>query len=377
MKVFHCTHCDNLVFFENATCVRCQRTLAYLQDRELIGALDPLPDGRWQCTIGGQQPVYRLCDNYTRENVCNWAIPEEDTHSLCYSCRFTLLLPDLGQPTNRAAWYKLEVAKRRLLYTLVRLGCPPVNKEDDAEKGLAFAFLADTSELATKPLLTGHANGTITINVAEADDVERERRRQQLHEPYRTLLGHFRHETGHYYWDRLIQDRPAIEMFRKYFGDERKDYEQAIRDHYQRGAPPDWQSHFVTAYAAAHPWEDWAETWAHYLHIVDTLETAVGCGLAVRPHRSDEPKLKDGPDPTVRDGQSFDQLVESWFALTYVLNNLNRGLGLPDGYPFVLSPPAVDKLRFVHSMLNTDPGDYSRSLAEVRDMRVTANCTIG
>ena len=88
--------------------------------------------------------------------------------------------------------------------------------------------------------------------------------------------------------------------------------------------------------------------------MTDTLETAAACGLSLRPPRADEPSLKRRP----ADGQpraSFDRMIDDWFPLTYVLNNLNRGLGLPDGYPFVLSPPAIEKLRFVHETIKDTP----------------------
>ena len=229
-------------------------------------------------------------------------------------------------------------------------------------------------------MLTGHADGVITLNVAEADEVERERRRLRLHEPYRTLLGHFRHEVGHYYWDRLIKDSPLIDDFRERFGDERQDYDQALQQHYDQGPRIDWQQQFVSAYASVHPWEDWAETWAHYLHMTDTLETAAACGLTLRPRRADEPMLKSPPPalPATRFA-AFDRLIDDWFPLTYVLNNLNRGMGLPDGYPFVLSPPAVEKLKFVHETLNagTTSGsspysDFSPSLRGQRQLNETS-----
>jgi hypothetical protein len=282
--------------------------------------------------------------------VCNWGLPADDPHALCESCRLTRVIPDLGVPGNKEAWYKLEVAKRRLVYTLLKLGCPVRNQTDDPERGLAFEFLADTPDPNDAPVLTGHANGVITLNIAEADDAERERRRIQLHEPYRTLLGHFRHESGHYYWDRLIAGTPQLDPFRGRFGDERADYAAALKAHYDNGPPTDWRDRFVSAYAAAHPWEDWAETWAHYLHMIDTLETAADCGLSLRPSRKDEPTLKAVVPPD-SPRASFDRLIDAWFPLTYALNNLNRGLGLPDGYPFVLSAPAVDKLRFVHEVV--------------------------
>ena len=203
-------------------------------------------------------------------------------------------------------------------------------------------------------ILTGHDNGVITINVAEADDAERERRRLQMHEPYRTLLGHFRHEVGHYYWDRLIKDSPRLEAFRAVFGDERKDYAQALQEYYQQGPPANWQQQFISIYASSHPWEDWAETWANYLHMTDTLETAATCGLMLHPGRKDEPTLP--APPKAGPNTSFERLLEGWFPLTYVLNNLNRGLGLPDGYPFVLSTPTLDKLRFVHDTVHAAAG---------------------
>jgi hypothetical protein len=347
MKVFHCTHCQHLVFFENTICVQCNHTLAYLPDLEGVGSVERVEGDLWRCPVPSGDRLYRLCGNYTEQNVCNWAIPADDPPGHCLSCRFTQVVPDLSQPGNKEAWYKLEVAKRRLIYSLLRLGCSVRSKAEDADHGLSFKFLADPDVPGAAPMLTGHANGVITINVAEADDVERERRKQRLHEPYRTLLGHFRHEVGHYYWDRLIKGTPLIEAFRERFGDEQKDYSEALQSYYEHGPPQDWQQRFVTAYAAAHPWEDWAETWAHYLHMIDTLETAAACGLSLRPPRSDEPTLKTAAvGDTVN--TSVDHLIDSWISLTYVLNNLNRGLGLPDGYPFVLSAPAIDKLRFVH-----------------------------
>ncbi len=358
MNVFHCDHCDQLVFFENTVCVKCGNTLAYLPDLGDMGSLTPAGVDRWRSPLPeAKGRLYRLCNNYTQYNVCNWVVPDDDPNALCQSCRLTRVIPNLSRPGNKESWYKLEVAKRRLVYSLLVLGCPVESKLAEPQSGLAFEFLADPENNGAPPVLTGHADGVITVNVAEADEVERERRRLGLHEPYRTLLGHFRHEVGHYYWDRLIKDSPQIDDFRALFGDEREDYAQALQRHYDQGPRGDWQSQFVSAYASVHPWEDWAETWAHYLHMTDTLETASACGLTLRPRRDDEPTLKS-PPPTLSDTRftAFDRLIDAWFPLTYVLNNLNRGLGLPDGYPFVLSPPAVEKLKFVHETLNPDSG---------------------
>jgi hypothetical protein len=212
---------------------------------------------------------------------------------------------------------------------------------------LSFELKAD---LPDQPVLTGHENGTICVNIDEADDAERERRRTSLHEPYRTLLGHFRHEIGHYYWDRLIQGSTRLESFRQLFGDEQVNYNDALKLYYEKGPRTDWNQSFVSAYASAHPWEDWAETWAHYMHMADTLETAMACGLSLQPDRQNDPALEKLPNKpsTVR---SFEEVINPWFPLTYVLNSLNRGMGLADAYPFVLSPVAVEKLRFVHETI--------------------------
>jgi len=351
MKIFHCDHCDQLAFFENTQCVRCGHLLAFLTDLAEIGSLESSDQLTWTSPMA-RDATYRLCRNYTEANVCNWAIPGGDDHDLCASCRLTRVIPDLTRSGHHQAWYKLEVAKRRLVYTLLNLRLPLVSRTDDPDRGLAFEFLADPDDPSLPRAMTGHGDGVISVNLAEADDAEREKRRVSLHEPYRTLLGHMRHESGHYYWDRLIRDDAVrLEAFRASFGDERREYGAALRDHYAQGPPPDWQTRFVSTYASAHPWEDWAESWAHYLHMTDTLETAAACGVSIRPRRSDEPSLRAVPAEAGTPEPPFDRMLNSWFPLTYVLNNLNRGMGHADAYPFVLPDPAIAKLRFVHAIV--------------------------
>jgi hypothetical protein len=351
MKTFHCTHCQNLVFFENVRCLSCDHALAYLPEQKVVAALENGPDGTWRA-VGVQarpEPI-RLCTNYSQENVCNWALAAEDPSALCRSCRLTRVIPDLSRPANRGAWYKLEMAKRRLIYTLMALQLPILDKQVDAGSGLAFQFLENSPQGDSQRVLTGHDNGLITVNIAEADDVQREHERTLQREAYRTLLGHFRHEIGHYYWDRLIQESPRSEEFRTLFGDERADYQAALNAHYQNGPPEHWEENFISAYATMHPWEDWAESWAHFLHMTDALETASSIGLIIKPKRADEPSLAAPVDPLKRNAD-FDRMIEAWTALAYVLNNLNRGLGLADGYPFVLTTPVIGKLRFVYDTI--------------------------
>ncbi len=340
MKAFHCDSCGGLVYFENTTCLTCGAALAFLPDDAEIRSLS-LTGAAWQATSGKQ---YKLCQNYVEHNVCNWAVPVEDENPYCISCRLNSVIPDLTVPGNVNNWAKFEAAKRRLNYTLLHFGLPLVSRVSDPVNGVLYEFKADVPGV---PVMTGHEFGVITINLAEADDAEREKRRVDLHEPYRTILGHFRHEIGHYYWDRFFENKPDVEGFRAVFGDERADYDEALKKHYADGAPANWQENFISTYATSHPWEDWAETWAHYLHMFDTIETAAAAGLALKPRRADEPTV----ELTQFSPDSFDDIVAGWFPITYLLNNLSRGLGLRDAYPFVLPPPVVEKLRFIHEAI--------------------------
>jgi hypothetical protein len=257
---------------------------------------------------------------------------------------------------NPTWWNRIERAKRRLVSSLIALQLPVRSKAEDPEHGLAFDLLRAAP--GAPPVVTGHADGVITIDVMEADDAWREQRRNALAEPYRTLLGHLRHETGHYYWQCLVDDGPWLAPWREAFGDERQDYAEALKRHYAGGAPADWGERFVSAYASSHPWEDWAETWAHYLHLVDTLDTARSFGLDGE--RVELYYERFGPDVLAppagaRTGDpqadAFLRLINSWMELTGVLNELSRSMGVADFYPFVLSAAAVRKLYFVHRVV--------------------------
>jgi hypothetical protein len=350
VKTFHCTACQALVFFENTRCLNCGRVLAFASDRMSMVTLSPEAADLWRPVedTPGEQ-VYRLCGNYAEHAVCNWALLADDADALCRSCGLTYTLPDLAVAGSPEAWAKLETAKRRLVYAILSLRLPLASKQQDPQRGLEFRFLSDsvTANRDQARVLTGHDDGLITINIAEADDVYRETQRRHQHEPYRTLLGHFRHEIGHFYWDVLIANSEQLESFRELFGDDRMDYQEALQQHYQHGAPPNWEDNYISAYASTHPWEDWAESWAHVMHMVDAMETSQAVGLSVNPARGDEPALSIPAKPVQARIGDFDQLLTEWGSLTYVLNNLTRGLGLPDAYPFVISAPVIEKLRFV------------------------------
>jgi hypothetical protein len=348
MKTFHCDKCAHQIFFENTLCFNCDSTLGYQPATRSINAFEQTESGHWHSLHRNDAgKLYKKCGNYVEHNVCNWMLPADDPHDLCESCQLTVVIPALTSEKNHILWSRLEAAKRRLLFSLASLNLTPASKEQEPETGLAFQFLEDG--VSDQTVMTGHADGVITLNIAEADPAERERTREQMHERYRTLLGHFRHESGHYYFDRLVVGSEWIDEYRALFGDERQDYGEALKRHYSNGPADDWQSHFVSSYASSHPWEDWAETWAHYLHMLDTLETANSCGLALHPRKKDEPALDSVTLPTKTD--DLDDILHDWFALTYVLNSLNRSIGMPDSYPFTLSTPVLEKLGFVHKVV--------------------------
>ena len=347
MKLFECQSCRQPLYFENTRCESCGRRLGYLPARDTVTALQA-KDGGWQA-LAEPKTRYRYCVN-VEHGVCNWLLPFDHPEQFCAACRHNRTIPDLSQPQNLTRWRKIEVAKHRLFYTLLRLRLPLASRAEDAE-GLAFDFIADEEvDGHHTAVMTGHDSGLITINLAEADDPERERQRFEMGEAYRTLLGHFRHEIAHYYWARLVARSSFLREFRNTFGDERKNYVTALQQHYAQGPPPDWPEHFVTAYAGVHPWEDFAETWAHYFHMVDTLETASGFGLSLRPKvaKAVELAAKIDFDPH---HAALDRIIEAWLPLTFAVNSINRSMGLSDLYPFVLAPPVIVKLAFLHRLI--------------------------
>jgi hypothetical protein len=355
VKLFHCQICGQALFFENDQCLSCKSRVAFLPDCLTMAAIEEAGDSSaWRLRPRAGRRAgprrYRRCRNGETYGVCNFMVPAHDDNPLCVACRLTRVLPDLSQEGNQERWRAIEIAKRRLFYTLGQLGLIAVNPAPGHVERLVFEFLQD---LPGQKVLTGHADGLITINVAEADDDERARRRVQLHEPYRTLLGHFRHESGHYYWEVLIGDGNRVEDYREVFGDESVDYAESLARHYESGGcPPGWQERHVSAYATCHPWEDWAETWAHYLHMVDLLETAAAYNTRVSVEDHHEVDTEEMIDPFEVDGVDFDDLVDQWVPLTLLVNSLNRSLGQGDAYPFALTVGALRKLRFVHDVIS-------------------------
>jgi len=330
MLSYACGHCGRLVFFENTVCLHCSTPLGFVPDELDLVALE---DER-------AERLHR-CAN-TKLAVCNWMTDEPDR--LCRSCELTRTRPNDADPDGLVRFATAEAAKRRAIMQLLELGLPGV------EPGrLTFDLLSSTSQ----PVSTGHADGVITVDLAESDDARREARRQELGEPYRTMLGHLRHELGHYFQALVLTSDEEWDAYRALFGDEREDYQAAIDRHYGQGTPPDWPERHVSAYATMHPWEDWAETFAHYLHIGDAVQTASEYGVSVSGPRAVDfdRSLKVTPQPEA--GERFAELLDAWLPLTYALNAVNRSMGRDDLYPFTLAPPVIAKLDFVHERVQS------------------------
>lgn len=398
-------HCGQPVFFRNSKCLACDTPLGYDPERGMLLPLMPGPqEGTWRewqaqaapakatpddahppllQDIPGQQsanpptaapgpdvagtvsgiesesgaPVYKRCLNLSTPASCNWLMAVEDPHDMCRACRLNRTIPDLTDPAlpdNGYLWGQVELAKRRLVSSLILLKLPVAScMSEDPEHGLMFDFLR--SPLNGPYILTGHNTGLITLNIDEADDAKREAVRKALREPYRTLLGHLRHEVGHYYWGRLIAGTRWHEGFSRLFGDESVNYPASLQRNYDEGPPPDWPMHFVSAYASAHPWEDWAECWAHYLHMRDAIDTALSFGLSV-----DRFDLEFTPftldalyQPEHPEAGQFLAFLNHWTRLTTMLNEMSRSMGQPDFYPFALPLNVVGKLHFIHLVVTS------------------------
>ncbi|MET0356428.1 MAG: putative zinc-binding metallopeptidase, partial [Cellvibrio sp.] len=324
--------------------------LGFLAENLEMESFKVTEEGLLQLVDGDDSRLYKYCANGINYNVCNWVVQAAETHDLCIACRLNRTIPDLNVPKNRELWARVETEKRRLIYSLLVLNLPLAPESIDAPK-LAFDFLAEETTHECQQVMTGHANGLITLNINEADSATREKVREQMAEPYRTLLGHFRHESGHYYWDLLVRNSEWLGSLRELFGDDSEDYSDALKNYYENGPALDWQQNYVSAYASSHPWEDWAETWAHYLHITDTLETAHEFGIKVSPQVSNSKELQTNVGINVYDSKNFSNILRHWLPLSYALNSLSRSIGHQHAYPFVLTEPVIKKLDLVHRII--------------------------
>ena len=347
MRTFSCV-CGNTLFFENSQCLSCGREVGWCPVCRGIRPLGADRDGIYRCSNSDCGAELAKCQNYAVENVCNRCVSLKDAQpdpaALCDCCVYNDTIPDLTVEGNREKWARLESAKRRLFYTLDLVGLPHGTAESGFEPPLAFDFKADSippnefwrSMGKEERVYTGHADGKITINIREADPAERESIRVELDEAHRTLIGHFRHEIGHYYWDLLVKGKRETDSIRVFGDHNSPTYAEALDRHYREGAPADWRQNFISAYATMHPWEDFAETFAAYLELVSVLDTAENVGF--------------GPVPDVLTSE-LDEMVSAKRRIGVVMNEMNRTMGLLDFYPKILLPPVVEKMRFVQELV--------------------------
>lgn len=360
-RAYKCGHCGKPIFLRNSVCINCGAGVGYDPALRTMVSLTPVADAPGVFEREGEaRGRVMTCANLTTAAGCNWLIPANPQGTFdyanqypgfCLACSLNRTVPDQSKPQNQELWRRMEAAKRRLFSQLLALALPVETRLERPQDGIAFDFL---ETLPGGPrVLTGHDHGLITMNIQEADDAVREKTRADMHEPYRTLLGHFRHEIGHYYWERLVRDTALLGECRNLFGDERADYAAALQQHYSNGPPADWALHFISGYAAAHPFEDWAETWAHYLHMCDTVDTALS--FAINAESVDMQAVpfekKDLWQPQHENAEAFLSFLNTWVRLTNVLNELSRAMGQPDYYPFILPHAAVRKLQFVHEVV--------------------------
>ncbi|WP_435235846.1 zinc-binding metallopeptidase family protein [Psychromonas sp. PT13] len=375
MKTFQC-NCNNepTLFFESSHCLSCHKIVGLDDDFDQVEPYELDKETGLFFKSSEPQIFYKKCDNNAHYHVCNGMVnlntfePAEDSDEvLCFACRFNETVPDLTVPEHIPLWKKMETAKRRALYTLKALPVPLRNIKQDPEGGLSFDFTTDRNvkdHFASKlpdheTVFTGHDAGHITINLAEADDVARSQTKIAMGEKYRTLLGHFRHELGHYYFDKLIINSPEKHtLCKQYFGDDELDYQEALKHHYENGAPANWRDTFISSYATMHPYEDWAETWAHYMHIIDTLETAQNFSISSSTSHATEETEEVGELRLPQDAYYFSaqtsitDILDAWVDFSVILNSLNRSMGLPDAYPFVLTQAVRTKLAFIHHAIH-------------------------
>jgi hypothetical protein len=337
MRDFTCPSCGQRLAFENSLCLSCGSALGFsLDDMALLVIVSGSDMRRSGAVDAGE---FQLCTNLHLAE-CNWLVEKGPTPWLCRSCALTRTRPNDADVSALAAFADAEHAKRRLIAELYELKLPIVGRDEDPQYGLAFDLLSSQFEKVS----TGHHNGVITLDLAEGDDVHREQLRVEMDEPYRTLLGHFRHEIGHYYFYRLVDPSPEYsQRFRELYGDPDADYQAALDRHYSQGAPAGWEDTFVSSYATMHPSEDWAETFAHYLHIRDTLDTAAAFGFV--PAAATFERRMLGPS-------GFDTIIDMWLPLAWALNMVNRSMGKEDLYPFVLPAAVLDKMRFIHTVID-------------------------
>lgn len=348
MRAFACPVCNNFTAFEAAECRTCGAHVGlHLPSKEMLAV-----DGD-VAFVGGEHWV--RCTQ-SGNLACNWLVPEEEHDAYQRGrCLADSLIRHEPAPDDTIAREKLVPAAgalRRLVFQLHDIGLP-IEPFWRTEGGLAFDLLS--SYTTGEKVTIGHADGVITIDLVETLDAYREQLRVRLGEPYRTMLGHFRHEVGHYYQNVLVETGPGAQTYldrcRELFGDERAGYAEAIQRHYKFGAPDTWRESFISEYATMHPWEDFAECFAHYLHIADTIDTSREAGMVLHADRVRFSAPRDAAPLESYADAPIERLLYDWRWISLFFNRVNTAMGKDPLYPFEIPPPVVAKLGFVHRVI--------------------------
>ena len=341
MIKFFCA-CGAPVFFDSNECKACQRKIAFNPATLRFHPLEQVSNNVSSIDV---EPSWHLCENGVHYDVCNWLRPSSAESKLCFACQFNRYIPNLSRANNTRLWRVLELNKRHLLLNLITLGIPCINSWNAPNEGFLFDFLEDFRDGIEEGtfVTTGYAGGIITINILEAEPLSRVAQQQASNEVYRTVLGHMRHEIGHHFFQCIKGDQMLHSNFEQKFGSSSLDYNNALAEFYASGPDVNWSEYCITAYASAHPMEDWAETWSHYLHIYDALDTAFNFGLV-----SENPNVL-----------SIHDKISHWRQFSVALNEMNRSMGMSDIYPFVINAQVEDKLAFVEKAI-----DYLRNKSQ-------------
>jgi hypothetical protein len=373
MRLFQCDVSGQPLYFDNHFSVGANNApVGFVADTLTLHTLTDMGNGLFSIpSRPGER--FRFCANAPIDGS-NWLVNAEDPNTLAIPARYNRIIPDINTQQGIERFHKIGAAQRHLFYSILRFGIPCPDRIADPDGGLVFDFLEDAVDQVGNlvPAMTGHEDGLISLRAAEADDVVRETVRVAMGEPYRTLLGHFRHEIGHFFFDQLVLGSDLIDEARRLFGDEREDYEAALKRNYEEGPPANWQERFISTYASCHPAEDFAECWAHFFHIVDTLESARAFGLSIEPFRHHDLDAEVTFDPYR--AEKAQRLVTAWVPISLALNTFQRSMGQGDIYPFVLPPAVVEKLDFINKVIRLAREDkLGKRIAKLGDVASQMN----
>jgi hypothetical protein len=330
--------CNRWLFFGNTACLGCDRSVGRCCACRAMASFSPASTSELFSCDNCHAEV-QPCANRNL-GICNCFANQTDStgNVLCTYCEFTRVVPPHDSPDKFSRWRELESAKRRLLIQLSGLEFPPFASKFVPTCPLVFEFKEDTvlPDGSIEAVFTGHENGVITINAHEADSVRREQSRVAFNEPQRTLIGHMRHEYGHFLDLCCIQGDLLRAKYVELFGDPATvDYAEAKTRYYAQGPTGNWPESYVSAYASMHPWEDFAETVNVYLDLMALAETA-------------RDQLGSNIDTSANGCVAT--FISELLDLAITVSEFNFDMGLNALLPERFNDEVVCKLSYVHSL---------------------------